>query len=181
MTPSEYQNPILCADYSDPDIVRVGDDFFMVSSSFNHVPALPILHSTDLVNWTIINHVMDELPLPGYDRYQPGKGVWAPSIRWHDGKLWVCFSTPDEGIFICHTEDPWGEWSAPHCLREARGWIDPCPFWDDNGQAWLVHAFAHSRSGIKHKLQLFAMAPDASELLGEGQIIYDGCCDLPYP
>ncbi|MDG0469005.1 glycoside hydrolase 43 family protein [Klebsiella pneumoniae] len=179
MTPSEYQNPILCADYSDPDIVRVGDDFFMVSSSFNHVPALPILHSTDLVNWTIINHVMDELPLPGYDRYQPGKGVWAPSIRWHDGKLWVCFSTPDEGIFICHTEDPWGEWSAPHCLREARGWIDPCPFWDDNGQAWLVHAFAHSRSGIKHKLQLFAMAPDASELLGEGQIIYDGCCDLP--
>lgn len=109
MTPSEYQNPILCADYSDPDIVRVGDDFFMVSSSFNHVPALPILHSTDLVNWTIINHVMDELPLPGYDRYQPGKGVWAPSIRWHDGKLWVCFSTPDEGIFICHTEDPWGE------------------------------------------------------------------------
>ncbi|VTM59477.1 putative glycoside hydrolase [Klebsiella pneumoniae] len=74
MTPSEYQNPILCADYSDPDIVRVGDDFFMVSSSFNHVPALPILHSTDLVNWTIINHVMDELPLPGYDRYQPGKG-----------------------------------------------------------------------------------------------------------
>lgn len=179
MTPSEYQNPILCADYSDPDIVRVGDDFFMVSSSFNHVPALPILHSTDLINWTIINHVMDELPLPGYDRYQPGKGVWAPSIRWHDGKLWVCFSTPDEGIFICHTEDPWGKWSAPHCLREARGWIDPCPFWDDNGQAWLVHAFAHSRSGIKHKLQLFAMAPDASELLGEGQIIYDGCCDLP--
>ncbi len=96
------------AHYSDPDIVRVGDDFFTVSSSFNHVPALPILHSTDLVNWTIINHVMDELPLPGYDRYQPGKGVWAPSIRWHDGKLWVCFSTPDEGIFICHTEDPWG-------------------------------------------------------------------------
>ena len=72
-----------------------------------------------------------------------------------------------------------GKWSAPHCLREARGWIDPRPFWDDNGQAWLVHAFAHSRSGIKHKLQLFAMAPDASELLGEGQIIYDGCCDLP--
>ena len=109
MTPSEYQNPILCADYSDPDIVRVGDDFFMVSSSFNHVPALPILHSTDLVNWTIINHVMDELPLPGYDRYQPGKGVWAPSIRWHDGKLWVCFSTPDEGIFICPYRGSVGE------------------------------------------------------------------------
>lgn len=107
MTPSEYQNPILCADYSDPDIVRVGDDFFMVSSSFNHVPALPILHSTDwLIGLSSTTLWMN--CRYGYDRYQPGKGVWAPSIRWHDGKLWVCFSTPDEGIFICHTEDPWG-------------------------------------------------------------------------
>lgn len=179
MTQSEYQNPILCADYSDPDIVRVGDDFFMVSSSFNHMPALPILHSTDLVNWQIINHVFDALPLPGYDEYQPGKGVWAPSIRWHDDKLWVFFSTPDEGIFMCQTDDPWGQWSAPHCVQPAKGWIDPCPFWDDNGDAWLVHAFAHSRSGIKHKLQLFAMSPDGTSLLGEGRIIYDGSCDQP--
>lgn len=179
MTQSEYQNPILCADYSDPDIVRVGDDFFMVSSSFNHMPALPILHSTDLVNWQIINHVFDALPLPGYDEYQPGKGVWAPSIRWHDDKLWVFFSTPDEGIFMCQTNDPWGQWSAPHCVQPAKGWIDPCPFWDDNGDAWLVHAFAHSRSGIKHKLQLFAMSPDGTSLLGEGRIIYDGSSDQP--
>lgn len=179
MTDNEYQNPILCADYSDPDIVRVGDDFFMVSSSFNHMPALPILHSTDLVNWQIINHVFQALPLAGYDDYQPGKGVWAPSIRWHDNRLWVFFSTPDEGIFMCHTRDPWGEWSAPHCVQSAKGWIDPCPFWDDNGDAWLVHAFAHSRSGIKHKLQLFAMAPDGTALRGEGRIIYDGSCDQP--
>lgn len=179
MTQCEYQNPILCADYSDPDIVRVGDDFFMVSSSFNHMPALPILHSTDLVNWQIINHVFDALPLPGYDEYQPGKGVWAPSIRWHDNKLWVFFSTPDEGIFMCQTDDPWGQWSAPYCVQPAKGWIDPCPFWDDNGDAWLVHAFAHSRSGIKHKLQLFAMSPDGTSLRGEGRIIYDGSCDQP--
>ncbi|HGK4671820.1 TPA: family 43 glycosylhydrolase [Kluyvera georgiana] len=179
MIPNDYQNPILCADYSDPDIVRVGDDFFMVSSSFNHMPALPILHSTDLINWQIINHVFQALPLAGYDEYQPGKGVWAPSLRWHDHKLWVFFSTPDEGIFMCHTDDPWGQWSAPHCVQPAKGWIDPCPFWDDNGDAWLVHAFAHSRSGIKHQLQLFAMAPDGTTLRGEGQIIYDGCCDQP--
>lgn len=179
MTSNHYHNPILCADYSDPDMVRVGDDFFMVSSSFNHMPALPILHSTDLVNWTIINHVFNALPLVGFDEYQPGKGVWAPSIRWHDNKLWVFFSTPDEGIFMSHTDDAWGEWSAPHCVQPAKGWIDPCPFWDDNGEAWLVHAFAHSRSGIKHQLQLFAMSPDGTSLLGEGRIIYDGSVDQP--
>lgn len=179
MSPNYYHNPILCADYSDPDIVRVGDDFFMVSSSFNHMPALPILHSTDLVNWTIINHVFKALPLAGFDEYQPGKGVWAPSIRWHNEKLWVFFSTPDEGIFMCQTDDAWGEWSAPHCVQPAKGWIDPCPFWDDNGDAWLVHAFAHSRSGIKHQLQLFAMSPDGTSLLGEGRIIYDGSVDQP--
>ena len=179
MTANDYQNPILCADYSDPDIVRVGDDFFMVSSSFNHMPALPILHSTDLVSWKIINHVFNALPLAGFHEYQPGKGVWAPSIRWHDNKLWVVFSTPDEGIFMCHTDDPWGAWSEPHCLQVAKGWIDPCPFWDDNGEAWLVHAFAHSRSGIKHKLQLFSMSPDGKQLQGEGRIIYDGSCDQP--
>lgn len=179
MTSNHYHNPILCADYSDPDMVRVGDDFFMVSSSFNHMPALPILHSTDLVNWTIINHVFNALPLAGFDEYQPGKGVWAPSIRWHDNKLWVYFSTPDEGIFMSHTDDAWGEWSAPHCVQPAKGWIDPCPFWDDNGEAWLVHAFAHSRSGIKHQLQLFAMSPDGTSLLGEGCIIYDGSVDQP--
>lgn len=179
MTSNHYHNPILCADYSDPDMVRVGDDFFMVSSSFNHMPALPILHSTDLVNWTIINHVFNALPLAGFDEYQPGKGVWAPSIRWHDNKLWVFFSTPDEGIFMSHTDDAWGEWSAPHCVQPAKGWIDPCPFWDDNGEAWLVHAFAHSRSGIKHQLQLFAMLPDGTSLLGEGRIIYDGSVDQP--
>lgn len=179
MNQENYHNPIICADYSDPDIVRVGDDFFMVSSSFNHMPALPLLHSTDLINWKIINHVFAALPLPGYERYQPGKGVWAPSLRWHDDKLWVFFSTPDEGIFMCNTRDPWGEWSAPHCLRRASGWIDPCPFWDSNGQAWLAHAFAHSRSGIKHKLQLLPMSPDGTSLSGEGVIIYDGSCDQP--
>ncbi|WP_313123892.1 family 43 glycosylhydrolase [Pseudescherichia sp.] len=179
MSQNTYQNPILCADYSDPDIVRVGDDFFMVSSSFNHMPALPVLHSTDLVSWRIINHVFASLDLAGYDTVQPGKGVWAPSLRWHNDRLWVFFSTPDEGIFMCHTQDPWGAWSKPHCVQPAKGWIDPCPFWDEEGSAWLVHAFAHSRSGIKHKLQLFSMKPDGTALQGEGQIIYDGSCDLP--
>ncbi len=174
-----YQNPILHADYSDPDIVRVGKDFYLVASSFNHMPALPLLHSTDLVNWQIVNHVFQRLALPPYETFAPGKGVWAPSIRFHAGRFWVFFSTPDEGIFMCHATDPLGEWSAPHCLKSAKGWIDPCPFWDDDGRAWLVHAFAYSRSGIKHKLQLCEMSPDGLSLLDDGKIIVDGSVSLP--
>lgn len=174
-----YRNPILHADYSDPDIVRVGDDIYMVSSSFNHMPALPVLHSRDMVNWTLIGHVFSQLEMPGYDRVQPGKGVWAPSIRYHDGKFWVFFSTPDEGIFMCQTEDPRSSWSAPHCVKPAKGWIDPCPFWDDDGSAWLIHAFAFSRSGKKHLLQLCRMAPDGRSLLDEGRLAVDGRFGLP--
>ncbi|MDU5949788.1 MAG: family 43 glycosylhydrolase, partial [Paenibacillus macerans] len=155
-----YRNPIIFADYSDPDIIAVHDEFYMVSSSFNHMPGLPLLHSRDLVNWTIINHVVPSFDWPGYDRVQHGKGIWAPSLRYHDGKFWVFFSTPDEGIFMCQAADPFGKWTAPHLVRAAKGWIDPCPFWDEDGQAYLVHAFAFSRSGRKHLLQLFRMAPD---------------------
>ncbi len=174
-----YQNPVLHADYSDPDIVRAGDDFYLVASSFNHMPGLPVLHSTDLVNWQIVNHVVPRLTLAGYDAFQPGKGIWAPSIRYHAGMFWVFFSTPDEGIFMCRAADPRGEWSAPHCLKPAKGWIDPCPFWDDDGRAWLVHAFAYSRSGVKHRLQLCEMSPDGQSLLDQGRTLYDGSADLP--
>lgn len=177
--PGYYQNPVIHADYSDPDIVRVGDDFYLVASSFNHFPALPVLHSKDLVNWSLINHVFSTFNLPVYDSVQPGKGVWAPSIRYHDGKFWVFFSTPDEGIFMSCASDPRGSWSAPHCVKQAKGWIDPCPLWDDDGRAWLVHAFAHSRSGRKHQLQLLEMSPDGRSLLDEGLIIYDGTLDNP--
>ena len=174
-----FQNPILHADYADPDVIRVGEDFWMVSSSFNHVPALPLLHSRDLIHWQIVNHAIDRLPSPEYDQVQPGKGVWAPSLRYHDGQYWIFFSLPDEGIFVTHTRDPLGEWSQPLCLKRAPGWIDPCPLWDDDGRAWLIHGFAYSRSGIKNKLQLLEMAPDASRLLDEGRIIFDGTPSHP--
>ncbi|WP_238483165.1 MULTISPECIES: glycoside hydrolase 43 family protein [Rahnella] len=174
-----YQNPVLYADYSDPDIVCVGDNIYMVASSFNHIPGLPVLHSTDLVNWKIINHVVQRINYPAYDNMQPGKGIWAPSIRYHNGLFWVFYSMPDEGIFMSYTADPAKDWSEPHCIKAVKGWIDPCPFWDDDGRAWLVHAFAYSRSGIKHQLQLCEMAPDATSLLDEGSIIFDGAVSHP--
>ncbi|NHN29496.1 glycoside hydrolase family 43 protein [Paenibacillus agricola] len=169
-----FQNPILYADYSDLDVIRVGSDFFMVASSFAHTPGLPILHSKDLVNWTIVNHVITHVDLPGYGIPQHGKGIWAPSIRFHDNKFWIFVSTPDEGIFMSTADDPFGNWTPLHMIKEVKGWIDPCPFWNEDGTAYLVHAFAHSRAGIKSKLNLCRMSPDGKQLLDEGVIVFDG-------
>ncbi len=94
-----YRNPILHADYSDPDAIPVGEDFYLTASSFNCTPGLPILHSRDLVNWTIINHAVRNVPHQRYDEAQHGCGVWAPAIRHHAGKFWIVFPMPDEGTY----------------------------------------------------------------------------------
>lgn len=168
-----YRNPIIYADYSDPDVIRDGADFYLVASSFNCTPALPILHSRDLVNWTIVNHALKNLPHPRYAQVQQGQGVWAPAIRKHAGRFWIFFPTPDEGIYVITADDPRGAWSEPHLMTAGKGLIDPCPLWDDDGKAYLVHAYAHSRSGIKHRLRVAPMMPDGSRLIGEGKIAFD--------
>ncbi|GAA4832339.1 glycoside hydrolase 43 family protein [Paenibacillus vulneris] len=173
-----YRNPIIYADYSDPDVIRVGEDFYMTASSFNSTPGLPILHSKDLVNWTLIGHAIQELP-PEFDGVRHGDGVWAPSIRYHDGKFWIYFGAPDEGIFMTTATDPAGPWTPLHLVKEVKGYIDTCPLWDEDGQAYLVHAFAKSRCGIKSKLQVCRMSPDGKSLLDEGTLIFDGTEDHP--
>ena len=123
-----YSNPILLCDYSDPDVCRVGDDFYLTASSFNFVPGLPVLHSRDLVHWKLIQYACKSLPGPGYEKVQNAKGVWAPSIRFYNGMFYVFFATPDEGIFYTSAADPKGEWSELHCVWSGRGFEDPCPF-----------------------------------------------------
>ena len=174
-----YKNPILHADYSDPDVIRVGSDFYMVASSFAYIPGIPLLHSKDLVNWKVVNYIINKMPLEAYEKPQHGNGSWAPSIRYHNNKFWVYFSTPDEGIFMSNVDDPLGEWSPLVCVKEVKGWIDPCPFWDEDGQAYLVHAFANSRCGIKSKLSMHKMNPDGTELLDEGILVFDGTVSHP--
>jgi beta-xylosidase len=153
-------------------VIRVGDDFYLTASSFNCTPGLPILHSKDLVNWTIINHAVKNLPHPRYAEVQPGCGIWAPAMRFHQDKFWIFFPMPDEGIYVTTATDPAGKWSEPHLLQAGKGLIDPCPLWDTDGSAYLVHAYAGSRAGIKHRLRVCPMAPDASRLLGEGKIVF---------
>ncbi|MVN76008.1 family 43 glycosylhydrolase [Hymenobacter sp. HMF4947] len=171
----QYKNPVLYADYSDPDVVRVGEDYYLTSSSFNAAPGLPILHSKDLVNWTIIGHALPvQPPRDRYDQVQPGNGVWAPALRYHKGLFYLYYPDPDLGIFVTTARHAAGPWSAPVCVKAAKGWIDPCPFWDEDGRAYLVHAFAGSRAGIKSVLHVSELAPDGFSLLGEDKLVFDG-------
>jgi len=157
-----YKNPIIFADYSDPDVIRVKDDFYMVASSFNCAPGIPVLHSKDLVNWTIIGHVYDKLPLQRYDHLQAGEGSWAPSIRYHSGKFYVYFCTPTDGLFMASTTYPSKNWELVH-VADVVNWEDPCSIWDDNGDAYLVRSKVCACVLYLHKL-----SPDGKKLLDNG-------------
>ena len=170
-----YRNPVLFADYSDPDVIRVGSDYYLVASSFNCVPGLPILHSRDLVNWRLINHALDRLtPEDRYATVQPGGGVWAPAIRHHAGRYWIYYPDPDYGLYVTTAADPAGQWSRPVLVKAGKGLIDPCPLWDDDGQVYLVHAWAKSRAGFNNVLTVLRLSPDGLRSLDEGRVAIDG-------
>lgn len=170
-----YKNPVLFADYSDPDVIRLGDDYYMVASSFNCMPGLPILHSRDLVNWQLINHAIKELS-PGnvYDTPQHGKGVWAPSFAYHNSELYIYYPDPDYGVFMIKTKDPAGEWSKPQLVLKGKGIIDPTVLWDSDGQAYLAVAWAASRAGVNSLLTVFKLNKEGTEATDDGQHVYDG-------
>ncbi|GHV57271.1 hypothetical protein FACS1894182_05680 [Bacteroidia bacterium] len=170
-----YQNPVLYADYSDPDVCRVGDDYYMTASSFNCIPGLPVLHSKDLVNWTITGAAIPALtPAAVFFQPQHGNGVWAPSIRYHEGEFYIYYGDPDQGIFMTKTKNPAGEWEPLTLVKAGKGLIDSCPFWDEDGQAYLVHGFAGSRAGIKSLLAITRLTPDGKQATGSSKIVYDG-------
>ncbi|MEI9851924.1 MAG: glycoside hydrolase 43 family protein [Sphingomonas sp.] len=186
-----YTNPILYADYSDPDVIRVGTDYYLVASSFHFSPGIPVLRSRDLVHWTIIGHVLPKLPFgPLYDMPGPhtlddgiskpiggtkyASGVWAPSIRHHDGKFWVYWATPDEGVFMATAVDPAGPWEPAVQVIAQAGLEDPCPYWDEDGSAWLVHGKVGAGPLILHR-----MAPDGRSVLDAGVLIAEDRINLP--
>lgn len=171
----KYRNPVLNADYSDPDACRVGDDFYMTASSFNCIPGLQILHSKDLVNWEIIGYAAARLvPEEFFAKAQHGNGVWAPSIRYHNGEFYIYYGDPDYGVYMTKAKDPAGEWEPLTLVKAGKGLIDACPLFDEDGQVYLVHAFAGSRAGIKSLLAVTRLSPDGKKAVGESRIIYDG-------
>ena len=141
-----YKNPVLFADYSDPDVIRHENTYIMTASSFNHTPGLPILVSTDMVNWKLVNYAVENVG-EGFENPRHSEGIWAPAIREHEGVFYIFYGMPDEGIFMIKTEDPLGKWSLPLNIFPGKGYIDPCPFWDEDGRAYVIHGYAKSRIG----------------------------------
>lgn len=170
-----YKNPVINADYSDPDAIRVGDDFYLIASSFDAVPGLPILHSKDLVNWKIIGHALKrQPPFDHFEKTQHGNGVWAPAIRYRNGEFYIYYPDPDFGIYLTKAKTITGEWSAPKLVVSGKGLIDPCPLWDEDGKAYLAYAYAGSRAGVKSLLAIMPLTPDGTKATETGRIVYDG-------
>lgn len=170
-----YRNPVLHADYSDPDVCAVGEDYFLTASSFNCTPGLPILHSKDLVNWKIVNYALKKVePVEYYNEARHGKGVWAPSIRFHEGMYYIYWGDPDFGIFMVKTRDPYGEWDKPVLVKAGKGMIDPCPLWDDDGRVYLAHAWAGSRAKFNSVLTVCEMNKEGTAVISDPVLVFDG-------
>ena len=167
-----YQNPVLNADYSDPDVICVGDDYYLTASSFQCMPGLPVLHSRDLVNWTIIGYALQR-QFPG-ELPQHGNGVWAPSIRHHNGEFYIYWGDPDRGVMMVKAKNPAGPWEEPVCVIPGKGMIDTCPLWDDDGRCYLVNGWANSRAGFNSVLTVRELSADGTRPISQPVIVFDG-------
>ena len=171
----KYKNPVLYADYSDPDVCRVGNDYYMVASSFANTPGLPILHSNDLVNWTIVSYAINNMtPDDRFSTMQHGNGVWAPAIRYQNNEFYIYFGDPDAGIYMTKASKVTDKWSPLQLVKKGKGLIDACPFWDEDGRAYLVHGYAGSRAGMKSMLGIFEMNTEGTEAITDDRLIFDG-------
>lgn len=170
-----FTNPVLHSDFSDPDVIRVKDDYYMTASSFNTSPSLPILHSKDLVNWKLINYALPkQIPLEIFNNVQHGNGVWAPCIRYHHNEFYIYYPDPDFGIYMIKTQNPAEKWSDPILVKAGKGLIDPTPLWDDEGKIYLAYAFAGSRAGIKSLLVIATMNNTGTKTNDDEVLIIDG-------
>lgn len=163
-----YKNPVINADYSDPDVVCVGDDYYMTASSFNCIPGLPILHSKDLVNWEIIGHAVTKLqPESEFDQPSHGNGVWAPCISYHNGEFYIYWGDPDYGVFMVKTKDPAGKWDDPVCVIPGKGMIDTSPLWDEDGRVYLVNGWANSRNRFASVITVRELNADGTKAISD--------------
>ena len=179
-----YTNPVINADYSDPDVCvgPSGEDYYLTASSFQCTPGLPILHSKDLVNWQIIGHALKSLYegdaelQQHFSTVQHGNGVWAPSIRYHDGEYYIYWGDPDYGVYMVKTRggNPAGEWEQPVCVIRGEGYIDTTPLWDDDGRCYLVNGWANSRAKFASVLTVRELSADGTRAIGQPVIVFDG-------
>lgn len=173
-----YINPVIPADFSDLDAIRVGDDFYAISSTMQYSPGMAVLHSRDLVNWKIISHVVSDLtqisPNLNWNKMDSyGKGIWAGAIRYYKGKFWVYFGTPDDGFFMSTAENAAGPWTPLHQVWKVSGWDDCSPFCDEDGQLYFIATNFENdpKNNRKYNIHLFKMSPDGKSLLMESDSI----------
>lgn len=169
-----FTNPVILADYPDPDIIRVGNDFYMVSSSFTTVPGIPILHSQDLINWKTIGYAYDRLPQnPGYDMHENKVmyrgGSWAPCIRHYKGVYYICFCTPSEGFFVCRSNKPEGPYEMTSLGIEL---YDPSMLFDDDGRIYIAHG--------ANTIYITELTEDARSIKKAPQAVYSSSFGTPY-
>ena len=175
-----YTNPVINADYSDPDVCVVGEDYYLTASSFQCTPGLPILHSRDLVNWEIIGYALEELYegdnelMNHFSTPRHGEGVWAPSIRYHEGEFYIYWGDPDYGVYMVKTKDPAGKWEKPVCVIAGKGMIDTTPLWDDDGRCYLVNGWANSRARFASVLTVRELNAEGTKAIGKPVIVFDG-------
>jgi beta-xylosidase len=162
-----FVNPILPADYSDIDVIQAGDRYVAISSTLHTAPGMVVMESTDLVNWDVLGHAVDDIAPLGenlswrrMDGY--GRGVWAGALRFHNGRFHLYFTCPDSGLYVTSAERPRGPWTPLRCLWAVSGHNDPCPFWDDDGQAYLVMTrFAPDPvTNLRYSIFLYRLSAD---------------------
>ncbi|MFD9700364.1 glycoside hydrolase family 43 protein [Lentzea sp. NPDC059081] len=173
---AHFENPILAGSHPDPSVCRAGDDYYLVTSTFEYFPGLPVHHSRDLVHWRQVGHVLDrpsQLPLQGV---RASGGLYAPTIRYHDGVFYVVCTlvdgTRETGNFVVTATDPAGDWSEPQWLPEADG-FDPSLFFDDDGRAWFTAA-REVENGLRNEIYLREFDPAKLALVGEEQVVFTG-------
>lgn len=169
----KYLNPVIHSDFTAPDVVRAGSGFFMVASSANLVPSVPVYYSENLVEWRLVNYVLPEIPFGEYKSVRHAKGAGSPSIRCHNGKFYCLVPFVEYGIFVSETENPFGEWSPLRPLIEREGLKDPCPVWS-NGRCFVVFAFDKTLSGVDSQLGVFEANEDLTAASDKFTLIYDG-------
>jgi len=176
-----YRNPVLAGYYPDPSVTRAGSRYFLVNSTFTHYPGIPVHESRDLVHWRLIGHVLERPSDMRFDGLDVSRGVFAPSIRFHDGVFYVLNTLVDAGgNFLVTARNPAGPWSAPQWLEQVDG-IDPSLFFDDDGKAYILNngvpAYAPLYDGHRAIwMQEFDIA--TRKLVGPRRVLVDGGTDL---
>jgi alpha-N-arabinofuranosidase len=177
---AQFSNPVIAGFAPDPSVVRVGADFYLVNSTFEYFPGIPVYHSTDLVNWELISYALDRPSQVDLDSVSSGAGIHASTIRHHGDTYYVITTNNLNGSlinFVVTATDPRGPWSEPYVLEDAPG-IDPSLFFDDDGTVWYVGNHDPPDPSFPGEMEIWLQELDLEgmALVGERHFLWRGCC-----